>query len=320
MDKTIILGKNKQSYKRVAEKYGLFIAFIILCVILSILSSNFLKISNIVNILRQISISSVLAIGVTFVVITGGIDLSLGSVVAITGVIAATLAHPNTYPVFVPVIVGIVIGAIIGLFIGLLVTYGKVPAFIVTLGIMTAARGGALIIAKGRPISNLSNDFAFIGGGKLFGIPFSIIIMILIFFIVLFILSKTKFGRYVYAIGGNEEAARASGIKVNKIKIMVYVICSGLAGLAGVIQTSRIAVGQPSIGAGYEMDAIAAVVIGGVSLSGGKGTVIGTILGALIIGILNNGLDLLNVSSYWQSIVKGLIIIGAVLLDWKNNK
>jgi inositol transport system permease protein len=257
-----------------------------------------------------------LAIGVTFVVITGGIDLSLGSMVAISGVTAASFAHPDTYPLIVPILIGVGVGLLIGVFNGILVTKGKVAPFIVTLGVMTAARGGALIIANGRPVSDLSEQFKFIGGGELI-IPFPIIIMIVILLISAFILSKTKFGRYVYAIGGNEEAARASGIKVHKIKTIVYVICSGLAGLAGVIQASRISVGQPSIGAGYELDAIAAVVIGGVSLSGGRGTVIGTILGALIIGVLNNGLDLLNVSSYYQQVIKGLIIIGAVLLDRK---
>ena len=208
-------------------------------------------------------------------------------------------------------------GVLIGLFIGVIVAYGRVPPFIATLGVMTAARGGALIIAKGRPILDLSSSFSFIGGGEIFGLPFPVIITLFVFLLVLFVLSKTKFGRYVYAIGGNEEASRAAGIKVNIITIMVYIICSGLAGLAGIIQTSRIAVGQPSIGQGYEMDAITAVVIGGVSLSGGRGSVVGTILGSLIIGVLNNGLDLLNVSSYWQSVVKGLIIIGAVLLDRK---
>lgn len=313
----LIKEKANFNVKRILEKYGLFLAFVILCVILSSLTSKFFQIGNIVNVIRQISISSILAIGVTFVVLTGGIDLSLGSLVAVSGVSAALFAHPNTYPLIVPILVGVGVGVVVGIFNGLLVTKGKVAPFIVTLGVMTAARGAALIIADGRPVSDLSDDFRFIGGGELFGIPFPIIIMIVIFFIALFILTKTKYGRYVYAIGGNEDAARASGIKVHKIKMLVYVICSGLAGLAGVIQASRISVGQPSIGSGYELDAIAAVVIGGVSLSGGRGTVIGTIIGALIIGVLNNGLDLLNVSSYYQQVVKGLIIIGAVLLDRK---
>ncbi|NLM19302.1 MAG: ABC transporter permease [Clostridiaceae bacterium] len=317
MNKKLLIERNQYKNKNVLQKYGLLFVFLFLCLILSLSTPNFLKLSNIINIFRSISIISILAFGATFVVLTGGIDLSLGSVVALTGVIAASLAHPNTYPLIVPIIAGIFVGVLIGLFIGVIVAYGRVPPFIATLGVMTAARGGALIIAKGRPILDLSSSFSFIGGGEIFGLPFPVIITLFVFLLVLFVLSKTKFGRYVYAIGGNEEASRAAGIKVNIITIMVYIICSGLAGLAGIIQTSRIAVGQPSIGQGYEMDAITAVVIGGVSLSGGRGSVVGTILGSLIIGVLNNGLDLLNVSSYWQSVVKGLIIIGAVLLDRK---
>ena len=317
MNKKLLIERNQYKNKNVLQKYGLLFVFLFLCLILSLSTPNFLKLSNIINIFRSISIISILAFGATLVVLTGGIDLSLGSVVALTGVIAASLAHPNTYPLIVPIIAGIFVGVLIGLFIGVIVAYGRVPPFIATLGVMTAARGGALIIAKGRPILDLSSSFSFIGGGEIFGLPFPVIITLFVFLLVLFVLSKTKFGRYVYAIGGNEEASRAAGIKVNIITIMVYIICSGLAGLAGIIQTSRIAVGQPSIGQGYEMDAITAVVIGGVSLSGGRGSVVGTILGSLIIGVLNNGLDLLNVSSYWQSVVKGLIIIGAVLLDRK---
>ncbi|MGI6776992.1 MAG: ABC transporter permease [Acetivibrionales bacterium] len=299
------------------DKYGLILALIVLCLIMSLSTTTFLQVRNIVNVIRQISIISILAIGVTYVILTGGIDLSLGSLVAVAGVSAATFAHPDTYPLIVPIAVGILVGVAFGLFNGIVITRGGVAPFITTLGVMTAARGTALIIAKGRPISNLSDSFNFIGGGELFGIPFPIIIFLVVFIVSHFILSKTKFGRYIYAIGGNEEAARASGVKVKKVKTLVYVICSGLAGLAGVIQSSRIAVGQPSIGEGYELDAIAAVVIGGTSLEGGIGTVFGTIIGSLIIGVLNNGLDLLNVPSYYQQVVKGLIIIGAVLLDRK---
>lgn len=305
------------SVKDSVSKYGLLMAFIVLCVILSILSPNFLTLSNIIIIIQQISISSVLAIGVTYVIITGGIDLSLGSLVAMAGVSAAHFAHPDAYPVIIPILVGVAVGLLVGLFNGIVITKGKVAPFIATLGVMTSARGAALIIANGRPVSDLSDSFGFIGGGEVFGIPFSIIIMLIVLGISAYILNTTKFGRYVYAIGGNEEAAKASGVKVDMVKMSVYIICSGLAGLAGVIQASRISVGQPSIGVGYELDAIAAVVIGGVSLSGGRGTVFGTILGALIIGILNNGLDLLNVSSYYQQVIKGLIIVGAVLFDRK---
>jgi len=297
------------------QKYGLMLAFIVICIVLSLLSPAFLTTKNIINVLRQISINAILAIGVTYVILTGGIDLSLGSIVAITGVLAATFAHPETYPLIIPILIGIISGLLIGVFNGLIITRFNVAPFIVTLGMMTIARGGALVISKGRPVSNLSDSFNFIGGGDLFGIPLPILILVLVFLLSYFTLEKTKFGRYVYAVGGNEEAARASGISINKIKMAAYSICAGLAGLAGIIQASRITTGQPNIGSFYELNAIAAVVIGGTSLSGGIGSVAGTILGALIIGVINNGLDLLNVSSYYQQIVKGLIIIGAVILD-----
>lgn len=302
------------------SKYGLLIALAALILVLTFATPNFFKLQNFINVFVQISISAILAIGATFVVLTGGIDLSLGSMVAITGVMAATFAHPGEYPVFVPVFVGIATGVLFGLFIGVLVAKGGIASFIVTLGVTTIARGAALLIADGRPVSNLSPEFNYIGNGQVGGIPISILILVVIFILALFLLTKTKFGRYVYAIGGNEAAAHASGVKVDRIKILVYTLCSGLAGLAGTMQAARIEVGQPSIGQGYELDAIAAVVIGGTSLSGGVGSVTGTIIGALIIGFINNGLDLLNVSSYYQQIIKGLIIIGAVLLDVKTKK
>lgn len=297
------------------QKYGLLIAFGAICVVLSFLSPAFLTAQNGINVLRQISINAILAIGVTFVILTGGIDLSLGSVLALTGVLAATFAHPETYPLIVPIAAGILGGVLIGLLNGLLITRFRVAPFIVTLGMMTIARGGALIVSKGRPVSNLSASFNFIGSGSVLGIPVPIVILAGVFAVSYFILSRTIFGRYVYAVGGNEEAARASGINTHKIKIAAYSICAGLAGLAGIIQASRITTGQPNAGISYELDAIAAVVIGGTSLTGGLGRVTGTLLGALLIGTLNNGLDLLNVSSYYQQVVKGLIIIGAVILD-----
>lgn len=297
------------------QKYGLLVAFAAICVVLSWRSPAFLTAQNGINVLRQISINAILAIGVTYVILTGGIDLSLGSVLALTGVLAATFAHPDTYPLIVPLAIGIFGGVLIGLLNGLLITRFRVAPFIVTLGMMTIARGGALIVSKGRPVSNLSASFNFIGSGDILGIPVPIVILAAVFAISYFILSKTTLGRYIYAVGGNEEAARASGINTHKIKIAAYSICAGLAGLAGIIQASRITTGQPNAGISYELDAIAAVVIGGTSLSGGIGSVTGTLLGALLIGTLNNGLDLLNVSSYYQQVVKGLIIIGAVILD-----
>ena len=300
------------------KKYGIFIAFLLICILLTIATPNFLTLQNIVMVLRQISINGILAIGVTFVIISGGIDLSLGSVVALSGVAAASFAHPGTYGLFVPLLVGLLIGVTIGTVNGLIITKGKVAAFIVTLGMMTIARGLALVVSDGRPVSNLSDSFNFIGGGEFLNIPIPILIFGAVILIASVILKYTKTGRYVYAVGGNENAAKASGINVNSIKLFTYIICSGLAGLAGIVLASSITTGQPTAGVAYELDAIAAVVIGGTSLSGGSGKIIGTVVGALIIGVINNGLDLLNITSYSQQIIKGLIIVGAVLLDRKN--
>ena len=297
------------------QKYGLLVAFLIICTVLSLRSPAFLTVANGINVLRQTSINAILAVGVTYVILTGGIDLSLGSVVAVTGVLAATFAHGGAYPLLVPLAAGLGGGVLIGVLNGVIITRFRVAPFIVTLGMMTIARGAALIISKGRPVSDLSASFNVIGNGSLLGIPIPVIVLAGVFLVSYFVLRKTTFGRYVYAVGGNEEAARASGIKTARIKIVSYSICAGLAGLAGIIQASRITTGQPNAGISYELDAIAAVVIGGTSLSGGIGGVTGTILGALLIGTLNNGLDLLNVSSYYQQVVKGLIIIGAVMLD-----
>ncbi|WP_159473902.1 ABC transporter permease [Dyadobacter sp. 3J3] len=296
-------------------QYGIFLAFVIICLTLALSTPKFFTVSNLMNIGTQVSINALLAFGVTFVIITGGIDLSLGSMVAVTGVLAASFAHPDTYPIIVPVFIGLVGGLAIGAFNGLVITKSKVPPFIVTLGTMTIGRGLALILSNGRPISNLSDSFNFIGGGNLFGIPFPIIILILAFFICSAILNKTILGRYMYAVGGNEPAARASGIRVNHVKMWVYTICGLLSAVGGILLTSRITTGQPNAGAGFELDAIAAAIIGGTSTSGGTGTMTGTLIGALLIGVISNSLDLLNVTSYYQQVVMGAIIIGAVVLD-----
>lgn len=296
-------------------QYGIFLAFVIICLILTLSTPKFFTVSNLLNIGTQVSINALLAFGVTFVIITGGIDLSLGSMVAVTGVLAATFAHPDTYPVVVPVFIGLAGGLAIGAFNGFVITKSKVPPFIVTLGTMTIGRGLALILSKGRPISNLSDSFNFIGGGNLFGIPLPIIILVLAFFICSVILNKTILGRYMYAVGGNEPAARASGIRVNRVKMWVYTICGLLSAVGGILLTSRITTGQPNAGAGFELDAIAAAIIGGTSTSGGTGTMTGTLIGALLIGVISNSLDLLNVTSYYQEVVMGAIIIGAVVLD-----
>lgn len=299
-------------------QYGIAIAFVLICLLLAFLHPSFLTLSNLRVILTQVSINALLAFGVTFVIITGGIDLSLGSVLAVAGISAAIFAHPDSYPLIVPVVAGLGTGLFFGAFNGLIVTKSKVPPFIVTLGTMTIARGLALIFSKGRPVSNLSETFNFIGGGTVWGIPFPIVILVIAFILCAVLLGKTTWGRYMYAVGGNELAARASGINVGKIKMMVYTICGGLAGIAGILLTSRITTGQPNAGTGFELDAIAAAIIGGTSTSGGTGTMAGTLLGALLIGVISNGLDLMNVSSYYQLVIKGFIIVGAVVLDSAN--
>jgi inositol transport system permease protein len=302
------------------RQYGIFLAFMLICSFLSYASSQFLTVSNWTIIITQVSINALLAFGVTFVIITGGIDLSVGSIVAVAGVVAALLASQPNMPLIVPILGGLLAGLVFGLLNGLIITKSKIAPFIVTLGIMTMGRGLALILSEGRPISDLSDSFNFIGGGNVFGIPFPIIVLVIVFIISYLLLKNTVFGRYVYAIGGNEQAAWASGINVNKIKMSVYALCGTLAGLAGILLTSRITTGQPNAGAGFELDAIAAAIIGGTSTSGGTGTIAGTLVGALLIGVINNGLDLLNVSSYYQQVIMGVIIIGAVLLDSWNQK
>ncbi|MGO9256200.1 MAG: ABC transporter permease [Bryobacteraceae bacterium] len=297
---------------------GLAIALAALMAGLSLARPNFLTLANLVNVLRQISINGILAVGVTYVLLTGGVDLSLGSLVALTGVIAARFAHPGEFAVFVPVCLGILAGACCGVVNGWIVTRGRVAPFIVTLGTMTSARGLALLASGGRPVSNLSAAFTRIGGGDVAAVPIPILIFFGVALASHIFLRNIRAGRHLYAVGGNENAARASGLKVGRIKMMAYTLCGALAGLAGVVLASRITTGQPNAGIGYELDAIAAVVIGGTSLNGGVGGVGGTVLGALLIGVLNNGLDLLNVSSYYQQVIKGVIIVGAVWLDRSN--
>jgi inositol transport system permease protein len=297
------------------SRLGLVIALVVIGAALAVSKPVFLTVPNLVNVVRQISINAILAVGVTYVLLTGGVDLSLGSLVALAGVVAASLAHPGEYPVFVPVLLGVLAGTACGAVNGLVVTKGRVAPFIVTLGMMTIARGLALVLSGGRPVSNLSEPFKWIGNG-----PVPILILVGVAVVSWIFLANLKLGRYLYAVGGNENAARASGINVNAVKLFAYTVCGALAGLAGVVLAARITTGQPNAGAGYELDAIAAVVIGGTSLSGGVGGVGGTILGALLMGVINNGLDLLNVSSYYQAIVKGIIIVGAVWLDRRKEK
>lgn len=291
----------------------------VLCAGLALATPNFLTVGNLINVIRQISLNGILAVGVTYVLLSGGVDLSLGSVVALTGVAAACFAHPGQYPVMIPVLMGILAGLICGAVNGVVVTKGRVAPFIATLGMMTVARGLALVISGGKPVSNLSDPFKSIGG-EVAGFPVPILILLIVAVVSWVFLANTRLGRYIYAVGGNETAARASGINVHAVKLFAYTVCGALAGLAGVVLAARITTGQPNAGLAYELDAIAAVVIGGTSLSGGVGGVGGTLLGALLMGVLNNGLDLLNVSSYYQQIAKGLIIVGAVWMDRSGRK
>jgi ribose/xylose/arabinose/galactoside ABC-type transport system permease subunit len=301
-------------------RLGLVLALVVISAVLSVLKPQFFTVANLVNVVRQISINGILAVGVTYVLLTGGVDLSLGSLVALTGVVAASFAHPGDYPVFVPVAMGVLAGLACGAVNGAVITLGRVAPFIVTLGMMTAARGLALIVSGGKPVSDLSRAFKWLGGGDCLGVPNPVLLLIAVAVLSWVLLTNLRLGRYLYAVGGNENAARASGINVGAVKLFAYAVCGALAGLAGVVQASRSTTGQPNAGMGYELDAIAAVVIGGTSLSGGVGGVGGTILGALLMGVINNGLDLLNVSSYYQQLVKGVIIVGAVWLDRRGRK
>lgn len=306
---------HKKSGRPWPAELSLAIALALLMAGLAAARPTFLNLANLVNLLRQISINGILAVGVTYVLLTGGVDLSLGSVVALSGVAAASFAHPGAHTVLVPVAMGILAGAACGAANGLVVTRGRVAPFIATLGMMTAARGLALLASGGRPVSNLSAAFDLIGGGDLAAVPAPTLIFAAVAMASWIVLRNMRLGRHIYAVGGNENAARASGVRVSPVKMAAYTICGALAGLAGVVLASRITTGQPNAGIGYELDAIAAVVIGGTSLNGGVGGVGGAILGALLIGVINNGLDLLNVSSYYQQVAKGIIIVGAVWLD-----
>jgi inositol transport system permease protein len=310
-------GRLKKT-KAFLSKYGIYFAFLLLTGVLSIISPSFLTASNIIDILRQISVNGIIAVGMTLVIITAGIDLSVGSIVALSAVMATSFAHPGEYPLIVAIMVGLVAGFLCGAINGVLIAKKRLAPFIVTLGMMTAARGMALVYTNGRPVINLSDSYNQIGGGYFLGIPLPVVIFLFVVLFGVFILHYTRFGRYIYAVGGNELAAKVSGINTDTILIAVYAITGALAGLAGIVLSSRVMSASPALGQGYELDAIAAVVIGGTSLMGGVGTIAGTIAGALIIGVMNNGLDMMNVSSYWQQIVKGVIIVMAVLLDRKS--
>jgi len=298
------------------KSFSIVIVFLAITIFFTFANQYFLTWDNWLNLLRQSSINGILAIGVTFVILIKGIDLSVGSVMALAGMIAASLVtSKNEHFVLVAVLAGLGIGAALGLVNGVIVARINVPPFVATLGMLSMARGMTLIFSQGRPIPNLSTPFRWIGGGDLFGLPVPVLILFLVFGIGWVVLSYTTFGRYIYAVGGNEKAARTSGVSTRMVTASTYVISGLLAGLAGLVLTSRTTAALPQAGIGYELDAIAAVVIGGTSLAGGRGSLVGTLFGALIIGTINNGMDLMGVSSYYQQLLKGAIIVAAVIAD-----
>ncbi|WP_418251722.1 ribose ABC transporter permease [Gallibacterium anatis] len=294
------------------------IALLVLIAIVSSISPNFFTIDNLLNILRQTSVNAIIAVGMTFVILTAGIDLSVGSILALTGAVAASLVNMEL-SIFVVIPLVLLFGTLLGGISGVIVAKGKVQAFIATLVTMTLLRGVTMVYTDGRPISlgfsDVADQFSFLGTGYLLGIPFPIWLMAIIFIVAWYLLKHTPIGRYIYALGGNEAATSLSGINVDKVKIFVYAVSGLLATVAGLIVTSRLSSAQPTAGVSYELDAIAAVVVGGTSLMGGKGRITGTLIGALIIGFLNNALNLLDISSYYQMIAKSIVILLAVLTD-----
>ncbi len=322
-------GGGMERFYAFLSKYGIVLILLAMFIAFSLLSDGFFTTRNIFNIVRQISFMGLIAIGVTMVIITGGIDLGSGSVLALCAVLAtslaqipesATLKYPGlNLPIIVPVVVALAVGAFTGVINGSLIAKFGIPAFIATLGMMTVARGFALIYSN-KPLSQLTPEYNFIGQGAIMGVPFPVIILVVVAILAHILLNNTPFGRYIYALGGNEQAARISGINIDRVKIGVYTLAGLLSGLAGLVVSSRVGSGQPGQGVGIELDAIAAAVIGGTSLSGGIGTIWGTMVGALIIGVLDNGLILLNVDQYWITIVKGTIIVVAVIIDTRKNR
>ncbi|HYF91596.1 MAG TPA: ribose ABC transporter permease [Symbiobacteriaceae bacterium] len=306
--------QGKEFWQSRLRKMGPGLAVLILGIALSIMSDRFLTVNNILNVLRQVSINTIIACGMTMVILTGGIDLSVGPVLALSAAIMAGLAASGTSPV-IAVLVGLTIGAGLGLANGIIVTRGKVAPFVATLATMTIARGLTLVYTQGRPITGLPESLRSMGTAYVGPIPLPIIFMAVIVGLTYLVLAHTPFGRFIYAVGSNEEAARFSGISVKWVTTLTYTLAGLGAAMAGVILTGRLNSAQPTAGTGFELDAIAAVVLGGTSLSGGKGSVLGTVIGALIIGILDNGLNLLNVSSFYQQVAKGAVILVAVLID-----
>jgi inositol transport system permease protein len=324
-EKTIELPKTKQSFitkeklNDYSKRYGMVVILLLMVIGVSSIKPVFLKSANIINIFKQVAVIGTLAYGVTLIIITEGIDLSSGSVVALVGVVSASFATMGGN-IYIAILAGLFAGALCGAANGIVIAKTGIPPFIVTLGMMTIARGAALLYSGGKPIGHINPSFLYIGAGKIGWLPVCVLIFLLMGLLSHVILRKTKFGKAIYAIGGNEKAALICGLNVKKVKIIIYTYAGLMSAIGGLMLTARVSSGNPTAGLSYELDAIASVVIGGTSLSGGSGFISGTIIGALIIGVLNNGLMLLGVSPYWQQIIKGLIIVGAVVLDASRNK
>lgn len=305
------------------ENLGIIVAFLVLCVFLSVFpktSGSFFTRQNIFNVLRQISTNLFLACGMTMVIILGGIDLSVGSIIALSGCISAGCVARYNLPLPIALLMGLLVGLLVGMFNGAVISKTTIPAFIVTLATMNIAKGLAYVYTGGSPVRGVTKEWQFLGAGYVGIFPTPVVILVIVLIITAIIMNKTKMGRHMYAVGGNQQAAEFSGIKVEKVKFFVHAFSGLMAGLAGIVLASRMYSGQPTAGDGAEMDAIAAVVVGGTSMAGGSGKIGGTIIGGLIIGVLNNGLNLLNVNSFWQYVVKGVVILLAVFLDYFRNK
>ena len=305
------------------ENLGIIVAFLVLCVFLSVFpktSGSFFTRQNIFNVLRQISTNLFLACGMTMVIILGGIDLSVGSIIALSGCISAGCVARYNLPLPIALLMGLLVGLLVGMFNGAVISKTTIPAFIVTLATMNIAKGLAYVYTGGSPVRVVTKEWQFLGAGYVGIFPTPVVILVIVLIITAIIMNKTKMGRHMYAVGGNQQAAEFSGIKVEKVKFFVHAFSGLMAGLAGIVLASRMYPGQPTAGDGAEMDAIAAVVVGGTSMAGGSGKIGGTIIGGLIIGVLNNGLNLLNVNSFWQYVVKGVVILLAVFLDYFRNK
>ena len=297
-----------------ARRFGTLIGLVVLCAVLWALTPHFLTVSNLLNIAQQTSINAIVAAGMTFVIISGGIDLSVGSIVALSGVVLGTLLQDGQ-PAAIAIPGALLVGVAAGLLNGALVSFGGLPPFIATLGMMSVARGAALVFTEGRPVSGFDEGFRWLATGSVGPIPAPVIVMVVVYVCAHIVLTRTTFGRYVYAIGGNEEATRLSGVAVRFHKTAIYCVAGLMSAVAAIVLTARLNSAQPIAGMMYELDAIAATVIGGTSLMGGEGSLGGTLVGALIMGVLRNGLNLLGVSSFVQQIVIGAVIVVAVLVD-----